>query len=277
MKVVLLAGGQGTRLAEETTTRPKPMVEIGGKPLLWHIMHIYGSHGFNEFLVACGYKGEMIKEYFHNIFIHSNDYVVDLKDGSLKVLNTSGTDWRIGVIDTGLDTQTGGRVRRLRPWIGDERFMVTYGDGLGPVDIGALVQFHEAHGKLATVTAVRPPARFGGLAIEGDTVREFSEKPQTGEGWINGGFFVFEPGVFDYLPDDDAVLEREPLERLAAEGELMAFRHEAFWQPMDTIREKQLLESLWSRGNAPWKTWERNSGGSAGSSSPEARVYSVRR
>jgi glucose-1-phosphate cytidylyltransferase len=277
MKVVVLAGGQGTRLAEETATRPKPMVEIGGKPLLWHIMHIYSSHGFNEFLVACGYKGEMIKEYFHNIFIHSNDYVVDLKDGSLKVLNTSGTDWRIGVIDTGLHTQTGGRIRRLKPWIGDERFMVTYGDGLGPVDVAALVRFHEAHGKLATVTAVRPPARFGGLAIDGDTVREFSEKPQTGEGWINGGFFVFEPGVFDYFQDDDTVLEREPLEQLAAEGELMAFRHEAFWQPMDTIREKQLLESLWSRGDAPWKTWERTSGNSGGSSSPEARVYSVRR
>jgi len=277
MKVVVLAGGQGTRLAEETATRPKPMVEIGGKPLLWHIMNIYSSHGFNEFLVACGYKGEMIKEYFHNIFIHSNDYVVDLKDGSLKVLNTSGTDWRIGVIDTGLHTQTGGRIRRLKPWIGDERFMVTYGDGLGPVDVAALVQFHEAHGKLATVTAVRPPARFGGLAIEGDAVREFSEKPQTGEGWINGGFFVFEPGVFDYLQDDDTVLEREPLEQLAAEGELMAFRHEAFWQPMDTIREKQLLETLWSRGDAPWKTWERTSGNSGGSSSPEARVYSVRR
>jgi glucose-1-phosphate cytidylyltransferase len=277
MKVVLLAGGQGTRLAEETATRPKPMVEIGGKPLLWHIMNIYSSHGFNEFLVACGYKGEMIKEYFHNIFIHSNDYVVDLKDGSLKVLNTSGTDWRIGVIDTGLHTQTGGRIRRLKPWIGEERFMVTYGDGLGPVDVAALAQFHESHGKLATVTAVRPPARFGGLAIEGDTVREFSEKPQTGEGWINGGFFVFEPGVFDYLSDDDAVLEREPLEQLAAEGELMAYRHEAFWQPMDTIREKQLLESLWTRGDAPWKTWERTSGNSGGSSSPEARVYSVRR
>jgi glucose-1-phosphate cytidylyltransferase len=277
MKVVILAGGQGTRLAEETAIRPKPMIEIGGKPLLWHIMHIYASHGFNEFLVACGYKGEMIKEYFHNIFIHSNDYVVDLKDGSLKVLNTSGTDWRIGVIDTGLDTQTGGRIRRLRPWIGDERFMVTYGDGLGPVNIRELVAFHEAHARLATVTAVRPPARFGGLALDGERVREFSEKPQTGEGWINGGFFVFEPGIFDYLTGDDTILERDPLERLAAEGQLMAYRHEAFWQPMDTLREKQLLESLWASGRAPWKTWDQNSGSSGGSSSPEARAFSVRR
>ncbi|MCI0437034.1 MAG: glucose-1-phosphate cytidylyltransferase [Gemmatimonadetes bacterium] len=277
MKVVILAGGQGTRLSEETVARPKPMVEIGGKPLLWHIMHIYATHGFNEFLVACGYKGEMIKEYFHNIFIHSNDYVVDLKDGSLKVLNTSGTDWRIGVIDTGLETQTGGRIRRLRPWIGDERFMVTYGDGVGPMDIRALVDFHAAHGKLATITAVRPPARFGGLALEEDRVVEFSEKPQTGEGWINGGFFVFEPDVFDYLENDDTILERDPLERLAAESQLMAYRHDGFWQPMDTIREKQFLETLWASGKAPWKTWEQNSGTSGGSSSPEARAFSARR
>ncbi len=278
MKVVILAGGKGTRLAEETGTRPKPMVEIGGKPLLWHIMHIYAAHGFNEFLVACGYKGEMIKEYFHNIFIHSNDYVVDLKDGSMQVLNTSGTDWRVGVIDTGLATQTGGRIRRLRSWIGDERFMATYGDGVAPMDIRALVAFHETHGRLATVTAVRPPARFGGLALdEAGTVTEFSEKPQTGEGWINGGFFVFEPGVFDYLTDDDTILEREPLERLAAEGQLMAYRHEGFWQPMDTIREKQLLEQLWASGKAPWKTWEQSSGSSDGSSSPGAQAFSARR
>lgn len=277
MKVVILAGGRGTRIAEETQTRPKPMVEVGGKPLLWHIMSIYASHGFNEFLVACGYRGEMIKEYFHNIFIHSNDYVVDLKDGSLKVLNTSGTDWRIGVIDTGLDTMTGGRIRRLQSWIGEEPFMVTYGDGLGNVDIRALVDFHQSHGRLATVTAVRPPARFGGLTLTGDSVARFSEKPQTDEGWINGGFFVFEPGVFDYLPGDDSVLEREPLERLAEAGQLMAFRHEGFWQPMDTLREKQLLENLWASGNAPWKTWESNSGSSARSSSQEPRAFSAPR
>ena len=277
MKVVILAGGRGTRIAEETHTRPKPMVEVGGKPMLWHIMSIYASHGFNEFLVACGYRGEMIKEYFHNIFIHSNDYVVDLKDGSLKVLNTSGTDWRIGVIDTGLETMTGGRIRRLQSWIGDEPFMVTYGDGLGDVDVRALAEFHREHGKLATVTAVRPPARFGGLTLAGDAVAHFSEKPQTDEGWINGGFFVFEPGVFDFLSGDDAVLEREPLERLAEAGQLMAFRHEGFWQPMDTLREKQLLESLWASGKAPWKIWEPNSGSSARSSSPEPRAFSAPR
>jgi len=275
MKVVILAGGRGTRIAE--AQGPKPMVDIGGKPILWHIMSIYAAHGYKEFLVACGYKGEMIKEYFHNIFIHSNDYVIDLKDGSLKVLNTSGTDWRIGVIDTGLDTQTGGRVKRLRSWIGDETFMVTYGDGVGAIDIDALVAFHREHGRLATVTAVRPPARFGGLTLDGDAVREFSEKPQTGEGWINGGFFVFEPGVFDYLDGDESVLEREPLERLAADRQLMAYRHDAFWQPMDTLREKQLLDQLWASGEAPWKVWDRDSGASDASSSPAPAASSARR
>ncbi len=277
MKVVILAGGRGTRIAEETTSRPKPMVEVGGKPLLWHIMSIYASFGFNEFIVACGYRGEMIKEYFHNIFIHSNDYVVDLKDGSLKVLNTSGTDWRIGVIDTGVETQTGGRIRRLRSWIGDDPFMVTYGDGLADIDVAVLGAFHASHGKLATITAVRPPARFGGLTVEGDVVTEFSEKPQVGEGWINGGFFVFEPGVFDYLHDDDTVLEREPLEQLAAERQLMAYRHTSFWQPMDTLREKLLLESLWSSGKAPWRAWSTSSGSDATSSSPARPAFSARR
>ncbi|MFN2399244.1 MAG: glucose-1-phosphate cytidylyltransferase [Gemmatimonadaceae bacterium] len=256
MKVVILAGGRGTRLAEETSTRPKPMVEIGGKPILWHIMRIYASHGFKDFMVACGYKGEMIKEYFRNVFVHSNDYTIDLADGSLNVLNgSSALDWRIGVIDTGVDTMTGGRIRRLQPWVGDGPFMVTYGDGLGNVDITALVAFHKAHGKLATVTAVRPPARFGALVLDGDGVREFCEKPQTAEGWINGGFFVFEPKVLDYFDRDDCVMEREPLEMLASDGQLMAFRHDGFWQPMDTIREKELLESLWASGAAPWKRW----------------------
>jgi len=256
MKVIILAGGRGTRLAEETGTRPKPMVEIGGKPMIWHIMSIYASHGFNEFLVACGYKGELIKEYFRNVFVHSTDFIIDLRDGALTVLNGSPIDWKIGLVDTGLDTMTGGRIRRLKKWIGEETFMATYGDGLGSIDVRALMEFHRKHGKLATVTAVRPPARFGGLLLDEDAVCDFAEKPQTGEGWINGGFFVFEPRLFDYLADDDTSLERDPLERLAAEGELMAFRHEGFWQPMDTIREKDLLESLWATGKAPWKTWK---------------------
>jgi len=255
MQVVILAGGHGTRLAEETGTRPKPMVEIGGKPILWHIMNIYAAHGFKEFLVACGYRGEMIKEYFHNAFIHGSDYVVDLRDGSVELVNAGSVDWRIGVIDTGVETQTAGRILRLRAWIGETTFMVTYGDGVANVDMRRLVDFHQRHGKLATVTAVRPPARFGGLSLDGDAVREFSEKPQAGEGWINGGFFVFEPGVFDYLGGDETLLEREPLERLAADRQLMAFRHEGFWQPMDTLRDKHLLEQLWTSGKAPWKIW----------------------
>jgi len=231
------------------------MVEIGGKPILWHIMGIYAGHGFKDFLVACGYKGEMIKEYFHNFFVHNSDYLIDLRDGSHEVLSTNGIDWRIAVIDTGIDTMTGGRVLKLRKWVGEQTFMVTYGDGLGDIDISSLASFHKSHGKLATITAVRPPARFGALGLCGDEVREFSEKPQTGEGWINGGFFVFEPGVFEYLRGNDSVLERDTLEQLAADRQLMAYRHSGFWQPMDTLREKNLLESLWESGSAPWKTW----------------------
>ncbi|HEV8613211.1 MAG TPA: glucose-1-phosphate cytidylyltransferase [Gemmatimonadales bacterium] len=253
MKVILLAGGRGTRLAEETATRPKPMVEIGGKPLLWHLMALYASYGYKDFLVACGYKGELIKEYFRNAFLGSSDFVVELKDGSVQVLNAPNLDWRVGLINTGLETMTGGRIRRLAGLIGPETFMVTYGDGVGDVDIGALAAYHRRHGKLATVTAVRPPARFGGLVLDDGRVREFSEKAQTDAGWINGGFFVFEPGVFDYLEGDDSILERTPLERLAADGQLMAYQHTGFWQPMDTLREKELLESLWATGQAPWK------------------------
>jgi len=254
VKTVILAGGRGTRLAEETGMRPKPMVEIGGKPLLWHIMGIYARHGHADFLVACGYRGEMIKEYFRSLALHASDFTIDLRSGAVEVMNPTELDWRVGLVDTGLDVMTGGRVKRLAPYLGGGTFMVTYGDGVGDVDIGALVRFHRAHGKLATVTAVRPPARFGGLVLGGDAVKEFSEKPQTEGGWINGGFFVFEPRFLDYLADDHAILEREPLERAAADGQLMAFRHEGFWQPMDTLREKELLESLWASGRAPWRT-----------------------
>ncbi|AKT37129.1 glucose-1-phosphate cytidylyltransferase [Chondromyces crocatus] len=255
MKVVLLAGGFGSRLSEHTEARPKPMIEIGAHPILWHIMNIYASHGFNDFVVACGYKGEVIKDYFHSFFIRHSDYIVNLKDGTKEILRTEAPDWRIAVVDTGLHTMTGGRIRRLRSWLGDETFMVTYGDGVGNVDLRALMAFHRAHGKLATVTAVRPPARFGGLVLDGVSVREFSEKPQSGEGWINGGFFVFEPAVLDHIDEDATSLEREPLERLAAKGQLAAYRHEGFWQPMDTLREKRLLETLWESGKAPWKSW----------------------
>ncbi len=255
MKVVVLAGGRGTRIAEESATRPKPMVEIGGKPLLWHIMSLYASHGCREFVVACGYKGEMVKEYFRNVFHHTSDFTVDLSDGSIAVVGGARLDWRVSVVDTGLDTMTGGRLARLRDWIGEGTFMCTYGDGVGDVDIGELLRFHKRHGRLATVTAVRPPARFGGLVVDGDQVTQFTEKPQAEAGWINGGFFVFERGFLDYLEGDQTVLEREPLERAAAEGQLAAFRHEGFWQPMDTLREKELLESLWQSGRAPWKRW----------------------
>ena len=256
MKVVILAGGKGTRLAEETALRPKPMVEIGGRPMLWHIMNIYAAHGFKEFLIGCGYRGEIIKEYFHNVFIHNTDYVIDLRNGHREVVTGSTLDWLIGVIDTGLETMTGGRVLRMRKWIGNETFMLTYGDCVADVNLRALLEFHRSHGKLATVTGVRPPARFGSLVLDGDTVRQFSEKPQTGEGWINGGFFVFEPGVLDFIAGDATPLEREPLERLAAEGQLMVHRHEGFWQPVDTLRERQHLEAMWASGNAPWKIWQ---------------------
>ena len=252
MPVVILAGGRGTRIAEESGTRPKPMVEIGGRPLLWHIMKIYARHGFTDFLVACGYRGEVIKAYFHDFIIHHSDYVIDLGSGRVDYVTPTRLDWKVGVIDTGLDTMTGGRIRRLAGLLTGERLMVTYGDGVADLDIAALAACHAAHGKLATVTAVRPPSRFGGLRLEGDRVGTFSEKPQTGEGWINGGFFVFERAVLDYLDGDTTVLERDPLERLARAGELMAYRHEGFWQPMDTLREKQQLEALWAGGSPPW-------------------------
>ncbi|MCU0706318.1 MAG: glucose-1-phosphate cytidylyltransferase [Fimbriiglobus sp.] len=253
MKTVLLAGGLGTRLAEETTVRPKPMVEVGGVPLLVHIMRTYAAHGFRDFLVACGYKGEMIKEYFTHFSVKHSDWHINLKSGDRTRLGGTAPDWDVWAVDTGASTMTGGRVRRLRSLLGDRPFLCTYGDGVSDVDIARLVAFHRGHGKLATVTAVRPPARFGSLELDGDRVGAFAEKPQVGEGWINGGYFVFEPGVFDYLTDDATVLEREPLERLARDGQLMAYKHTGFWHPMDTLRDKELLERLWAAGNAPWQ------------------------
>src|SRR5262245_26109926 len=253
MKVVLLAGGRGTRLDEETVTRPKPMVEIGGKPILWHVMNIYASHGYCDFVIACGYRGEMIKQYFSSLFLHANDYVISVRDGSRRVVNAACPDWRVWLIDTGLETMTGGRLLRLRHILDDEPFMLTYGDGLADVDIAALVAFHRTHGRIATVTAVRPPARFGAIELDGgNTVRNFCEKPRTGEGWINGGFFVLEPPIFDRLENDATSFEREPLERLAADRQLMAFLHPGFWQPMDTLRDKQLLEPSRTSRSAPW-------------------------
>jgi glucose-1-phosphate cytidylyltransferase len=256
MKTVILAGGLGTRLAEETGVKPKPMVEIGGQPVLWHIMKHYSSHGFNEFLIALGYKGDMIKRYFLDYYPLYGDLTVNLENGQVKADNSECEPWLVHLADTGTDSMTGGRVLRLRNALGDEPFMLTYGDGVSNVDLGGLLEFHRSHGKLATVTAVRPPSRFGGLVFEGDGVADFTEKPQIGEGWINGGFMVFEPGVFDFMQDDTTVLEKDVLETLARRGQLMAYRHEGFWQCMDTIRDVQMLQSLWEEGRAEWKTWE---------------------
>lgn len=256
MKVLILAGGLGSRLSEETTVRPKPMVEIGGKPILWHIMNIYAAHGVDEFIVALGYRGEVIKEYFLNFFALNNDLTLDLASGTTTIHEGRQPKWKVHLVDTGATTQTGGRVKRIERWLGDDQtFMMTYGDGVADVDIGGLRRFHEKHGKLATVTTVRPPARFGGIVFDGDRVDEFTEKPQTGEGWINGGFFVLDRKVLPYIDSDLTLWEREPMERLAADGQLMAFRHQGFWQPMDTLRERRLLEELWNSGTAPWKTW----------------------
>jgi glucose-1-phosphate cytidylyltransferase len=256
VKVVLLAGGLGTRLAEETDVRPKPMVEIGGHPMLWHIMRTYASFGFNDFIVALGYKGEVVKQYFTNFVAANNDLIVDLRTGKVAYQSNHDVDWKVQLFDTGKDTMTGGRLRRLRAVLADGgTFMLTYGDGVATVDIGALLEFHRAHGRIATVTAVRPPARFGTMTFDGDKVMSFEEKSRVSEGWINGGFFVLEPAVFNYLENDATILEKQPLERLAADGELMAFRHDGFWQCMDTVRDKLRLQELWESGNPPWKSW----------------------
>ncbi len=255
MKVGILAGGYGTRLAEETERIPKPMVEIGGKPLLWHIMRYYEHFGFSDFVVALGYKADYVKRWFNDYASLSGDLHIDMTRGpGVGTSNGSTRDWRVSLIETGLDTGTGGRIKRILPHLGDETCMLTWGDGLSTVDLDALLDFHRSHGKLATLTAVRPPARFGHLELDGDQIAEFDEKPQAGEGWINGAFFVLEPGVRDYIDDDETMFEREPLQRLAADGELMAFRHYDFWQCMDTLRDKKLLERLWE-SKAPWKVW----------------------
>jgi glucose-1-phosphate cytidylyltransferase len=256
MKAVILAGGLGSRLAEETVIKPKPMVEIGGKPILWHIMNIYSAYGVNEFIIALGYRGEAIKEYFLNFYAINNDLSVDLATGKTTIHDGRQPPWCVHLVDTGLQTQTGGRVKRIGPWLGsDETFLLTYGDGVADIDISRLRAFHESHGRLATVTTVRPPARFGGIEFDGERVSRFSEKPQAGEGWINGGFFVLERRALDYIDGDETLWERTPMERLAADNQLMAYRHEGFWQPMDTLREKRQLEELWATGKAPWKVW----------------------
>jgi len=253
VKTVILAGGLGTRLSEETQILPKPMVEIGGHPIIWHIMGIYAAAGHHDFLVACGYKGEILKSYFSNFCLHHADLTANLGTGRVSIANNRAPDWEVSLVDTGSETQTGGRIKRLAPWIGDETFMMTYGDGLGDIDINALQAFHRSHGRLATITAVRPPARFGGLEFQDDRVVCFTEKPQIGEGWINGGYMVLEPGVMEYIDGDQTVFEQGPLQKLASAGQLMAYRHEGFWQPMDTLREKHLLEEIWQSGDAPWR------------------------
>ncbi len=258
MKTVILCGGLGTRLAEETEVKPKPMVAIGGYPILWHIMKLYSFHGYNEFCLPLGYKGEVIKEYFMNYCALSNDCRVDLKTGEVERLaENTNLDWQVDMIDTGTATLTGGRLHRLQHHLrGEKTFMLTYGDGVANVNINAILDFHLTHKKIATVTAVRPPARFGTMNFDGERVSNFSEKPQTGEGWINGGFFIFNQEIFSYLSGDETVLEGEPLTRLAEDGELMAYKHDGFWQCMDTLRDKNLLCEYWQQNNAPWKLWE---------------------
>jgi glucose-1-phosphate cytidylyltransferase len=255
MKVVILAGGLGTRLAEETEIIPKPMVEIGDRPILWHIMKIYAYYGFNDFFIALGYKGDYIKRYFLEYSYLNSSMTINLKNGQIDTHDNKAEDWQIHLMDTGLDTMTGGRIKRLQPWLENDTFMVTYGDGVSNVNIQKLLEFHKSHNCLATVTAVRPPARFGGLIFKGDLVEQFSEKPQAGEGWINGGFIVFEPEIFDYLQGDDDGLEVALLEKLADKDQLAAYRHYDFWQCMDTLRDKYRLKELWDKGNPPWRVW----------------------
>ncbi len=255
MIAVILAGGLGTRLSEETSLRPKPMVEIGGKPILWHIMKTYSTYGVNDFVICCGYKGYVIKEYFANYFLHMSDVTFDMTHNRMEVHQEFAEPWRVTLVDTGDETLTGGRLKRVRDYIGDEDFCFTYGDGVSDVDVGKLIEHHTKAGKLATLTAVQPPGRFGVLDIDNQMVRSFQEKPHSAGSWINGGFFVLSSKVIDYIEGDATVWERDPMEQLAQEGQLNAFHHDGFWQPMDTLRDKHLLESLWQSGRAPWKVW----------------------
>jgi len=258
MKVVILAGGYGTRLSEETDIKPKPMVEIGGRPILWHIMKIYSHFGYNDFIVCLGYKGYVIKEYFANYFLHQSDVTFDFTNDSDRIIHSHRAEpWRVTLVDTGLNTLTGGRVKRIKEYVGNETFMLTYGDGAGNIAIDTLVAFHKKHGKFATVTAVQPLGRFGALNMEADgQVKSFQEKPKGDGGWINGGFFVLEPEIFDFISGDDIYWEREPMENLTKSGELVAYQHHEFWKAMDTRRDKEALEEMWISGNAPWKIWE---------------------
>jgi len=256
MKVLLLAGGFGTRLAEETDLRPKPMVEIGGKPILWHIMKIYSSYGFNEFVVLVGYKGYYIKEYFANYFLHQSDVTIDMSNGKMEILNNSSEPWKVTLLDTGLNSMTGGRIKRAKDFVGDESFMLTYGDGVSDINISELVKFHKSHGKAITMTSAQPDGRFGALEItENNQVKSFHEKPKGDGNWINAGFFVCEPKVFDYIENDLTTFEQEPLKNLALDGEMFTYKHDGFWKPMDTLKDKNDLNKLWDNGNAPWKIW----------------------
>lgn len=255
MKAVLLAGGLGTRIAEETAARPKPMVEIGGRPIIWHIMKIYSSYGINDFIVCLGYKGYLIKEYFANYFLHMCDVTIDIAKNKVEVHQNNAEPWRVTLVDTGEFTMTGGRLKRIAPFVAGEDFCCTYGDGVADVDIAALIEFHRSRGRLATITAAQPPGRFGSLVLAGDQVTAFQEKPQGDGAWINGGFFVLSPRALDYIDGDQTIWEREPMEALAASGEMSAFMHRGFWQPMDTLRDKNHLEELWAADKAPWKRW----------------------
>jgi glucose-1-phosphate cytidylyltransferase len=257
MKVVILAGGLGTRLSEETDIKPKPMIEIGGKPILWHIMKIYSGHGFNDFIVCLGYKGYVIKEYFANYFLHQSDVTMDLSTNKIEVHDCKAEPWKITLLDTGLHTMTGGRIKRVQKFVGNETFMLTYGDGVADLDIPELVEFHKSHGKLATISSVQPLGRYGALDIDNDSsVLSFMEKPSGDRAWVNGGFFVLEPGIFDYIAGDEITWEKGPLEKLASSGQLAAYKHHGFWKCMDTLRDKTELEDLWNSGKAPWKKWE---------------------